>query len=256
MSESGRRWGGPSACQRAATIALASFGATVASAAIAAPAPAAVAHVVQPGETLWSIAAANNLTTRTVAVYNGLSEDAQVIAGTTIDVPTVDEGAAALQAAGITPGSPSTTTSTTASTTPSAPSAPTPAPAGPPAPSPPPFPYATIPSPSGDVYLDAGAATAWESMRAQALSDYGVDLYPAGPLSAYRSYAQQSYLYQLFLAGQGAPANPPGSSTHELGIAVDLATPEMRSVVDAIGPNYCWYPHYDNEWWHVEFQCY
>jgi LAS superfamily LD-carboxypeptidase LdcB len=93
-------------------------------------------------------------------------------------------------------------------------------------------------------------------MRAQALSDYGVDLYPGGPLSAYRSYAQQSYLYQLFLAGQGEPANPPGDSTHELGIAVDLATPEMRSVVDAIGPTYCWYPHYDTEWWHVEYQCY
>ena len=253
MSARGRRWGGPSAYRRAASLALASFGVTVASAAMAAPAPAAVAHVVQPGETLWSIAAANNLTTRTVAAYNGLSEDAQVIAGTTVDVPTVDEGAAVLQAAEITPGSPSATgSSATPTTTSRAPSVL----AGPPAPTPPPFPYATIPSPSGDLYLDAGAAASWESMRAQAISDYGVDLYPGGPLSAYRSYAQQSYLYQLFLTGQGERANPPGSSTHELGIAVDLATPEMRSVVDAIGPNYCWYPHYDNEWWHVEFQCY
>ena len=33
--------------------------------ALAAPASAEVAHTVQPGETLWSIAAANNLTTRT-----------------------------------------------------------------------------------------------------------------------------------------------------------------------------------------------
>ena len=53
-------------------------------------------HPVQPGETLWSIAAANNLTTRTVAVYNGLSEDAGLIAGTTITVPTVAEGSASL----------------------------------------------------------------------------------------------------------------------------------------------------------------
>jgi soluble lytic murein transglycosylase-like protein len=52
---------------------------------------------VQPGETLWSIAAANNLTTRTVAAYNGLSEDAQVVLGSTINVPTVVVGAAALQ---------------------------------------------------------------------------------------------------------------------------------------------------------------
>jgi LysM repeat protein len=65
---------------------------------LAAPAHAEVAHTVQPGETLWSIAAANNLTTRTVAAYNGLSEDAQVVLGSTIRVPTVAEGAAALAA--------------------------------------------------------------------------------------------------------------------------------------------------------------
>jgi LysM repeat protein len=67
---------------------------------LAAPASAEVAHTVQPGETLWSIAAANNLTTRTVAAYNGLSEDAQVVLGSTIRVPTVAEGAAALASAG------------------------------------------------------------------------------------------------------------------------------------------------------------
>jgi N-acetylmuramoyl-L-alanine amidase len=67
----------------------------------ASPASAAVPHTVQPGETLWSIAAANNLTTRTVAVYNGLSEDAQVVLGSTIMVPTTVEGYAALQQAGL-----------------------------------------------------------------------------------------------------------------------------------------------------------
>ena len=68
-----------------------------------APASAEVAHVVQPGETLWGIAAANNLTTRTVAVYNGVSEDHQVILGATIRVPTVAEGAAALAGTGAAP---------------------------------------------------------------------------------------------------------------------------------------------------------
>jgi soluble lytic murein transglycosylase-like protein len=62
----------------------------------AAPASAAVSHTVQPGETLWSIAAANNLTTRTVAAFNGLSENAQVVLGSSIKVPTVAEGASAL----------------------------------------------------------------------------------------------------------------------------------------------------------------
>ena len=77
----------------------------------ATPASAAVPHTVQPGDTLWSIAAANNLTTRTVAAYNGLSEDAQVVLGSTIMVPTAVEGYAALQKTGLvatTPAAPAT----------------------------------------------------------------------------------------------------------------------------------------------------
>jgi N-acetylmuramoyl-L-alanine amidase len=82
-------------------------------------ASAAVPHVVQPGETLWSIAAANNLTTRTVAAFNGLSENSQVVLGSTIMVPSTVEGYAALQKAGLVSSTPSTTAapaSTTAST--------------------------------------------------------------------------------------------------------------------------------------------
>jgi soluble lytic murein transglycosylase-like protein len=62
----------------------------------AAPAAAEVQHTVQPGETLWTIAAANNLTTRALAVYNGLSTDSHVILGGTIKVPTTAEAGAAL----------------------------------------------------------------------------------------------------------------------------------------------------------------
>src|SRR5207247_4748850 len=60
------------------------------------PAEAALPHLVRPGESLWSIAAANNLTTRTVAAYNGLSVGSNVVAGRTIMVPTVAQGAAML----------------------------------------------------------------------------------------------------------------------------------------------------------------
>jgi soluble lytic murein transglycosylase-like protein len=69
----------------------------------AAPAGAAVSITVQPGDTLWSIAARNNLTTRTVAAFNGLPENGNVVLGSTIRVPTVAEGAAALQGAGAAP---------------------------------------------------------------------------------------------------------------------------------------------------------
>ena len=73
-------------------------------AATATTATAAVPHTVQPGETLWSIAAANNFTTRALAAYNGLSEDAQVVLGSTIQIPSEPEAASALGTAA--PGEP------------------------------------------------------------------------------------------------------------------------------------------------------
>src|ERR1051325_11042171 len=70
------------------------------------PASAGVPHVVQPGESLWSIAAANNFTTRALAAANGLSENANVVLGSTIQIPSVSEASAAMQKAGITPSAP------------------------------------------------------------------------------------------------------------------------------------------------------
>jgi LysM repeat protein len=64
--------------------------------AVCAPAQAAVIHTVQPGETLWSIAAQDNLTTHALAVANGLSDDSQVVLGSEIQIPSVSEAAQAL----------------------------------------------------------------------------------------------------------------------------------------------------------------
>jgi len=82
--------------------------------ALAAPASAEVAHTVAPGESLWSIAAANNLTTRTVAAYNGLAETSTVVVGQTVRVPTTAEGYAALQQAGMAAAPATAPTTTTA----------------------------------------------------------------------------------------------------------------------------------------------
>jgi LysM repeat protein len=259
---------------------------------LAAPAGAAVPHTVMPGETLWSIAAANNFTTASVAAYNGLAADAQVYVGETIQIPTEDEGAAALASA----GSPSAssppagggsahtvasgeslwsiasaagvsepslaaanglspdalliagqTIQIPAGATPVTASAPTTTSSSG-------ISLAPIWSPSGTDYLRSDAAAAWNQMRQASLSQYGVDLYPGGPLSAYRTYDQQAELYREYLDGTGAPANPPGTSSHELGTAVDVATPEMRSIVDAIGAAYGWGKvHGPGEWWHVDY---
>jgi soluble lytic murein transglycosylase-like protein len=59
---------------------------------------AAVSHTVAPGETLWQLAAMNNMTTRSFAAANGLSPDAHIVLGTTIKIPSVGEAASALAA--------------------------------------------------------------------------------------------------------------------------------------------------------------
>ncbi len=81
----------------------------------AAPAAANVPHTVGTGETLWSIAARNGFTTRSFAAANGLSPDAHVLLGTTLQVPSVNEAAVALQSASAAPAT-STSTSTATST--------------------------------------------------------------------------------------------------------------------------------------------
>jgi N-acetylmuramoyl-L-alanine amidase len=76
----------------------------VAALAICAPASAGVIHIVQPGETLWSIASSNNFTTRSLAAANGMSENANIVIGSKITIPTVSEAAQALQQGGVATG--------------------------------------------------------------------------------------------------------------------------------------------------------
>jgi len=277
----------------------------IAAAALAAfttSASAAVPHTVASGETLWSIAAANNFSTQTVAAFNGLSADSQVYAGETIEIPTVDEGSAALASTGSTTTSSTTSTSGTTHTVQpgeslssvatangispdtlaadnglstdallisgeeitiptltasasTASAAATSTASAPPQEQPSWTSPIYCPScPSGEAYLASNAAANWNAMRQASLSTYGIDLYPAGPVSAYRSYAQQLYLYDLYRSGQGPLAAAPGTSSHEYGSAVDLADPAMANVIDQIGATYGWAKaEAPDEWWHINY---
>ena len=249
-----------------------------------AQADAAVAHTVLEGETLSGIAAANGISTESLAAYNGMSADAWVISGTTISVPAATEvGTTSSTTATTSAGSHTViegetlsgiaaangiTTEALASangmaadawaitgTTLQIPSAGTTSTTSSGQPAATPTDWTTqIYSPNGTAYLASNAASNWEAMRQASLSQYGVDLYPAGSLSAYRTYDQQAYLYNLYLSGQGAPANPPGTSSHEYGTAVDVADPSMRTVVDEIGPTYGWTKVLGpDEWWHLDY---
>jgi len=82
-----------------------SLASVLAGAILAAPAGAAAPHVVMPGETLWSIAAASNLTTNALAAANGLSAESNVVLGSTIQIPSESEAATALGGGGTTASS-------------------------------------------------------------------------------------------------------------------------------------------------------
>jgi len=110
------------------------------------------------------------------------------------------------------------------------------------------------PNPNVHCYMRDDAARAWEAMRQESLKRFGVDLYPGGEASAYRSYAQQVYFWNLYVSGRGNLAARPGTSNHGWGVACDLATPAMREVVNKIGAKYGWKKvEAPSEWWHVNY---
>lgn len=104
--------------------------------------------------------------------------------------------------------------------------------------------------------LRKDAAAAWNAMNQEARS-LGVELLPTGSKSSYRTYAQQVELYALYKSGRGNLAAVPGSSNHGYGTAVDLATEQMRTMLDRIGAKYGYSKQWSDakrEWWHILYQ--
>jgi hypothetical protein len=105
--------------------------------------------------------------------------------------------------------------------------------------------------------LRKDAADAWNAMNAESVRKYGVTLRPTGGMSSYRTLAQQQYLWNLWRAGRGNLAAHPGTSNHGWGLAVDLATPQMRNIVDKIGAKYGYAKRWSDapsEWWHIKWK--
>ena len=207
-------------------------------------APAAAPHAVLPGESLWSIAYANNLTTRTVAVYNGVPQNAELAVGATVYVPTVEEGAAALAsgAPGVEPpatvGAPSTDGADPAAAPPSTATAPARVGRHPVSL------RCTPPRPGGRECLERHARRGLADLRNRHLSRR-----PSIRVPHLRATGQ---LYQAFsTAAARRPTRPaPPHRTryrgrrrneHALGHRPDRL--EVR-VVKVHGPN---------EWWHVDY---
>jgi D-alanyl-D-alanine carboxypeptidase len=104
--------------------------------------------------------------------------------------------------------------------------------------------------------LEHKAAAAWNAMNVEARRN-GVELRPTGSRSSYRTYADQQFFWNEYQAGRGNLAARPGTSNHGLGLAVDVATQAMRSMIDRVGRKYGWAKDWSDapsEWWHLRYR--
>jgi hypothetical protein len=113
---------------------------------------------------------------------------------------------------------------------------------------------ARIYHPQYEVYLEKRAAAAFNTLRIWSRRYMKVDLYPTGPRSAYRSYEEQVYFWNLYKSGKGNLAAYPGTSNHGLGKAIDLAAWPMKVILDRFGARVGWKKiEAFNEWWHYNY---
>jgi LysM repeat protein len=200
------------------SLARTCVGACLALAVFAAP---SFAHTyrTEHGDSLEWIARQNGLSAESLARANGLPVDAPLQVGVDIEVPAA-------------PAPPVTAADRAA-----------------------PVPWVVpVTGPQGTAFLTPAAAQSLEALRRKSVDELGVDLYPEGSLSGFRTYAQQLGLYRKAQTGVGAEAAPPGTSQHERGIALDLAEPAMRDAVDRFGGEFGWRKvDAPGEWWHVSY---
>jgi len=106
----------------------------------------------------------------------------------------------------------------------------------------------------GGYYLRRDAAAAFVAMSNDAARRWGSHI---TVVSAYRTYAQQVYLWNnVPHAHDPNWVAPPGTSNHGWGLAVDLASSWCRWAVDQIGSYYGWAKRCSDaplEWWHVKY---
>jgi LAS superfamily LD-carboxypeptidase LdcB len=103
--------------------------------------------------------------------------------------------------------------------------------------------------------LAKAAAAAWNAMNVESRKN-GLEIVPTGSKSSYRTFAQQQELYNLYVSGKGNLAAKPGTSNHGWGLAVDVATQQMRQMIDRIGVKYGFSKRCSdaqNEWWHIKY---
>lgn len=75
----------------------------------------------------------------------------------------------------------------------------------------------------GGFRLSRWCVADYKAMNAAFRSRFGINLPISGSMSAYRTYDQQVYLWNLYQSGKGNKAARPGTSNHGWGLAADIS---------------------------------
>lgn len=89
-------------------------------------------------------------------------------------------------------------------------------------------------------YLEHNASTAWRAMRSYIAQKTGLYIKPGGPISSYRSLAEQRRMWALYQSGKGNVAAVPGTSNHGWGKAVDEPVYSHQQAILKYGSRFGW----------------
>ena len=104
--------------------------------------------------------------------------------------------------------------------------------------------------------LEKEAAASWLRLRAKIGKEAGVWICPTSSRTAYRTYPEQQYFWNLYVSGRGALAARPGTSNHGWGTTVDVPTTTMARLINTHGARYGWQKRWSDaqsEWWHFKY---
>lgn len=104
--------------------------------------------------------------------------------------------------------------------------------------------------------LTKEAAASWLRLRARIGKETGVWICPTSSRTAYRTFDQQNYFWNLYQSGKGALAARPGTSNHGMGTTVDVPLPRMAQLINQYGAEYGWQKKWSDapsEWWHFKY---
>jgi len=104
--------------------------------------------------------------------------------------------------------------------------------------------------------LTKDAAASWQRLRNHIGKKHGVWICPTSRRTAYRTFAEQQYFWNLYQSGKGALAARPGTSNHGWGTTVDVPQPRMAQLINQEGAEFGWQKKWSDapsEWWHFRY---